>query len=133
VPSWFHFRAPLPAEHSAAATIEQALGASRRYEAKAGLERRTATHALWICACVTEHDAPTWLIHADDDGLAWCRVPSGTEPLDLVQARHTDGNHADPADVLCWLRGDASDPWPWHEYSDEAAVLEALRKHINSA
>jgi hypothetical protein len=97
-------------------------------------EGPVVTHALSICACVTEDDAPTWLIHdaPQGDGLAWCRVPTGVEPFRLVHARHTAGNHADPADVLSWLQGEASDPWTWDEYSGNAVVLDVLRNKLHS-
>lgn len=45
------------------------------------------TNAVWICACVTFDEAPTWLIHDGDDRVSWHRVPDGVEPLDLVQAQ----------------------------------------------
>lgn len=89
--------------------------------------RPIASHALWICACVTVDDAPTWLIYDTDDGVSWCRVADGIEPLDLVDARLTAGGHADPAQVLLWLEGKAPSPWAdggsgW----GEAAVLGQL-------
>lgn len=65
--------------------------------------RPIASHALWICACVTVDDAPTWLIYDTEDGVSWCRVADKMEPLDLVNARLTAGGHADPAQVLLWL------------------------------
>jgi hypothetical protein len=71
-----------------------------------------ANHALWICACVTYEKRPTWLIYDTSTGeLAWRTVPDGIEPLDLGQAQLSAGGHADPAEVMHWLRGDASDPW----------------------
>lgn len=29
------------------------------------------TNALWICACVTFDEAPTWLIHDGASGVSW--------------------------------------------------------------
>ena len=96
--------------------------------------RAVVTHALWICACVTLEDAPTWLIHdLPDDGLAWRRVPDTVEPLDLVDARRTAGGHADPAEVLRWMQGAASHPWCGGGYGcGDAVVLEVLRRKIRS-
>jgi hypothetical protein len=110
------------------------LGASRRYEAAPGRQTPAVTHALWICACVTEDDAPTWLIHdaADGDDLAWCRVPNGVEPFDIVRARYTAGDHADPSDVLRWLQGDRSGPWTGDGHSGDAVVLDVLRDKLRS-
>ncbi|HZZ97738.1 MAG TPA: hypothetical protein VFE19_12005 [Jatrophihabitantaceae bacterium] len=71
-----------------------------------------APHALWICACVSADEAPTWLIYDDLNGeIAWFRVPEQTEPLHLVDAQLAAGGHADPAEVLRWLEGEATDPW----------------------
>lgn len=89
--------------------------------------RPIASHALWICACVTVDDAPTWLIYDTEDGVSWCRVADKMEPLDLVNARLTAGGHADPAQVLLWLEG--KDPTPWGNCGSgwgEAAVLAQL-------
>jgi hypothetical protein len=75
-------------------------------------EPLATTHALWICACVTMDDAPIWLIYEDgDSGMAWCRVPDGMDIPDVVAADSVAGGHADPAEVLAWLQGEASDPW----------------------
>ena len=91
-----------------------------------------ATRALWTCACVTEHDAPSWLIYdVADSGLIWCRVPDSQEPLDLVDARFTAGGHADPAEVLRWLHCEASEPWGrLVDGGGDSSVLEGLRKRI---
>lgn len=93
--------------------------------------RSQALHALWICACVTIDDAPTWLIYDTEDGVSWCRVADGIEPLDLIDARLTAGGHAEPSRALFWLEGKAADPWGdlgsgW----GEAAVLEQLLTKI---
>lgn len=95
-------------------------------------EKVAAEHALGICACVTADDAPKWLIYDTADGrLMWRRVPARVESLDLVDARFTAGGHADPAEVLRWLRGDASDPWgSGGDGGGNSAVLEALRGRI---
>ena len=95
-------------------------------------ERRVATHALWICACVTTEGAPTWLIYdTDGQGIAWCRVPRRVEPLDLVEARFTGGGHAVPGEVLLWLQGQAPDPWAGGGGgSADTGVLDELRRKI---
>jgi hypothetical protein len=71
--------------------------------------RQVATRALWICACETMQDSPTWVIYdsPDGSGIAWCRIPDG--PLDIedvVDARRVAGGHTAPERVLRWLRGD---------------------------
>ena len=108
--------------------------ASGRSEPVATKDGKVATeHALSICACVTADDAPTWLIYETaDGGLTWRRVPDRLEPLDLVDARLTMGGHADPAEVLRWLRRDASNPWgSGGDGYGNSRVLEALRERIN--
>jgi hypothetical protein len=92
-----------------------------------------AGHALAICACVTLEVAPKWLIYdGADGGLMWHRVPDGVEPFDLVSARFTAGGHADPEEVLRWLRGEVSDPWGRvGDGGGSPRALEALRKRIN--
>jgi hypothetical protein len=87
--------------------------------------------ALSICACVTTFDAPNWLVCTGLDGeLAWCRVPDGLEPLDLVDARRSAVGHADPAGVAAWLRGSRPDPWSGGEGWGDAAAIEALARVI---
>ncbi|MGZ4588307.1 MAG: hypothetical protein ACXVX9_10950 [Mycobacteriaceae bacterium] len=89
--------------------------------------RPHAARALWICACVTQDDAPTWLIYDTDDGaVTWCRVEDGVEMADLVDARQTAGGHADPSEVLRWLQGATPDPWGrgGHGSGDESVVQE---------
>lgn len=78
-------------------------------------------------------DAPAWLIHdLADGGLLWSRVPDGVEPLDLVKARFTASGHADPAEVLRWLRREVPDPWGGlGDGGGSSRALEALRDRIN--
>ena len=92
-----------------------------------------AKHALAICACVTLDDAPKWLIYdTTDGGLMWRRVPDRMDPLSFAKASFTAGGHADPAEVLRWLRGDASNPWGNGGHGGgNPRVLEALRERIN--
>jgi hypothetical protein len=111
--------------------ILQAASSRRPYPAKAPEGMQRARHALWICACVTADDAPTWLIYdTDQDGVAWCRVPDAVDPLDLVDARLTAGGHADPREVLRWLQGRTPDPWAGGDGGGDAAVLEELGREI---
>jgi hypothetical protein len=118
-------------EDAAVPAVEECLRSSRRYEADP-YQRVTAAHALWICTCYSDDaEAPTWLIHDVDDAyeIAWCRVPDG-EPLDLVDARDSSGNHTHPGWVLLWLQGGASNPWSEDVGGGDAMLLEALRRRI---
>ena len=93
-----------------------------------------AEHALWICACVTPEDAPTWLIYDDEDGqVRWGRIPDGAEAVDVVDARLTAGGHAAPGDVLAWLRGEAADPWWCGDGWGDAAVVPTLAGRIRGS
>lgn len=93
----------------------------------------TATHALSICACVGTDDALTWLIYdADGGGVAWRRVAARVEASSLVAARRRAAGHADPAEVLRWLAGEATDPWSGGEGWGEAIVLEELGRKLRS-
>lgn len=89
-------------------------------------------HALWICACDSDDDdAPTWLIYdTGDDRIGWCRVPEGTEPLDLVDARLSAGDHTGPSEVLAWLEGTVPAPWPDDGGREERTVIEQLTRRI---
>jgi len=89
------------------------------------------------CNCYSEDDsAPTWLVYdrAVDGGIEWCRVPDRTEPLELVHAKDTAGDHTSPADVLLWLQRREADPWLGSGNGNgnvsDAVVLEALRDKI---
>lgn len=117
------------------AAVEQMLdAASQKVDAAPLADQKVAVrHALAICACVTMEDAPTWLIHdVADGGLLWRRVPDGMEPFDLVEARFTASGHADPAEVLRWLRREVSDPWGrLGDGGGSSRALEALREKIN--
>jgi hypothetical protein len=114
--------------------VEEILkAASSRYPspARAAEGRHLPPHALWICACVTTDDAPTWLIYdTDAAGVAWCRVPDGVEPLDLVDARLSAGGHADPSEVLLWLQGKTPEPWAGGDGGGDAAVIDELGRKI---
>lgn len=96
--------------------------------------RPIATHALWICACVTVEDAPTWMIYEDSDGgLVWRRIPDGVEASEVVDAQFSAGGHADPGAVLDWLQGRATDPWAGGDGWDEDGVLRELLRKIRGS
>ena len=136
VPSWFHLRTPPPPpEDAAVSVVERMLHAAFRSQHSLPTEdgKAQAEHALWICACVTHDYAPTWLLcDTAAGGFMWRRVPERMEPLALVHARRTACGHADPAEVLCWLQGDAPDPWGiLGDGNGDPAALEALRRRVN--
>jgi hypothetical protein len=118
-------------EDPAVAAVEELFGSSRRYEADPR-QRAEATFALWLCTCYSDDAAPTWLVcdRAVDGVIDWCRVPDRIEPLDLVNAQDTAGNHTSPADVLLWLQRSEADPWGGSGSSSDAIVLEALREKL---
>lgn len=97
-------------------------------------QRIMARHALWICACVTLRDAPTWLVYDDHDGRVWwCRLPDGVAADEVVDAQVSAGGHADPGSVLAWLRGDVSDPWAGGDGDGDAGVVPELGRLIRGA
>lgn len=82
---------------------------------------------IWICACVTIDEAPTWLIYQDMDAtLRWCSVPPATEPFGLVDPTRWACGHADPKTVLLWLSGSEPEPWGFggSGWGDEAVLAE---------
>jgi len=136
VPSWFHFRTPpRPPEDPAVFVVEDLFDAASRPQDLFPTEdgKAVAEHALWICACVTHDDAPTWLVcDTAAGGFMWRRVPDRVEPLDLVHASYTAGGHTEPAEVLRWLQGVAPDPWGvLGDGNEDPGVLDALRRRIN--
>ena len=102
-----------PPEDAAVGPVEELFNrAATHREFRQSNEPLATTHALWICACVTLDDAPTWLVYEDgDQGMVWCRVPDGMDIPDVVSADVFAGGHADPGEVLVWLEGEASHPW----------------------
>lgn len=93
-------------------------------------EPLAATYALWICACVTMHEAPTWLLYEEGDGMVWCRIPDKVDISDVVVAGSMIGGHADPGQVLAWLEGEASDPWAGGGDGDGGQVLDRFRRAL---
>lgn len=119
-------------EDPTVAAVEDVLGSARRSEPDPA-EPVEAAFALWLCNCYSDDDsAPTWFVYdrAADGGLAWCRVPDRTEPLDLVRAKDSAGDHTSPPDVLLWLQGTEAAPWSSPHGGGDAVVLEALRTKI---
>ncbi len=93
--------------------------------------RVRAERALWICACVSEDDAPTWLVLEPADGLHWARVPDGIDLPDAVEAPHAGGIHGAPDEVLAWFRGTWEGPdrldFGWGEEEAVLRLVERLR------
>lgn len=87
-----------------------------------------ADRAVWLCACVSFEDAPTWLIYDTNDGaFGWCRIPDGEAESDLIAAPILRGDHVDPADVLAWL----DDRPPDHgSFKRDALLFTALGRRI---
>lgn len=85
--------------------------------------------AVWLCACVTFEDAPTWLIYDTSDGkVGWCRVPDGSDVADLVDAPLILGDHVGPVQVLSWLHDTDEWSWPGEGAADRAVIQELGRK-----
>ena len=117
-------------EHLDVAVIEELLGPSSNFEDVLALPRPLPS-AVWICACVALDDAPLWLIVDGVEGVAWCRVPDGVDPVNLVQAAKWCGGHAEPESVLLWLRSEASSPFLGAGGgSGSFEVLEPLRRRL---
>jgi hypothetical protein len=93
--------------------------------------RPQAIRALLICACVTLEYAPTWLIYEGSDGtVKWTRIPDGSKAADVVDGRVETGGHADPTDVLAWLKGEAPDPWANGHGGGDQSVVPDLQRRI---
>lgn len=89
-------------------------------------------HLLHICACVTIDDSPDWLIFDTPDGIGWRRSQDGLPRADDVVATMTAAGHADPAEVLAWLRGQVVDPWGagGDGWGDRGVLNELQRKIV---
>lgn len=99
--------------------------------------RLVVSHAVWLCACSAEGDAPTWLIHATDDGgVGWERIPEGPgspDISDVVDAEHLTGGHFDPVGVLAWVRGEQDRPWggAWPgDFPEDGFIYEEIQRRI---
>ena len=93
------------------------------------------SHAVWLCACETPYEAPTWLIHSvGDDGIGWMRLTT-SDASDAVEADHLTGRHPDPVDVLRWLRGDQPYPWPGTgggDFPEHRYIYDELMRRVRT-
>lgn len=90
-----------------------------------------AVHALWICPCYSDDDDATgWLIWDDGVGVAWCQLPDGASEDEIVNAQHMGGGHTHPQDILLWLQGESTQPWPDGDYMGDPVVLAELGRKI---
>jgi hypothetical protein len=115
-------------EDHAVARVEQMLEAFAPRTPATG--PHVAAHALWICPCDLNRDAPTWLIYDDGEGVAWCRVPDEVSEDDIVNAQRIGGGHTSPQAFLLWLQGKSTQPWPDDDYVGDPVVLEELGRKI---
>lgn len=119
-----------PQEAAAVAAIEELLDRAQARHPP-GDWRGRAQHVLHICACVTQDYSPDWIIFDTDDGIGWRRWPDDLTEAEVVDAPLGAGGHADPSEVLAWLRGEAHDPWGAGGDGDgDPEVLLALRRLI---
>jgi len=126
-----------PSEDPAVADVERLLtaAATRSGGATDVPDGRPAVAtAMWVCACETELDAPTWLIYDTADGkVGWCRVPNGISPLDLVAAELCAGGHDAPESVHAWLQGEwALGSGECGGIDGDRAALDRLASRIRS-
>ncbi len=85
--------------------------------------RFQADRAVWLCACVTDFDAPTWLIvDVDHGGIGWCRVPDGFDVSTFVRAPLVTGDHLHPEQVLHWLEDRDDRFWPGDRTADDREI-----------
>lgn len=92
-----------------------------------------ASHAVWLCPCGTDDDAPTWLVYTrGGDGIGWQRVEDGMDLGDVVEAQRLTGCHLDPGAVLSWARGEWSTPWGAGQGDDplHSDVFDELQRRI---
>lgn len=91
-----------------------------------------ARHAMWLCCCYQEGDAPTWLLfETPEGGLGWCRVPDGIQEKQLVRSRQWAGAHTNAQGVLSWVRGTAPDPWV-DSYGSSAVHLRIFTRLLRA-
>lgn len=114
--------------------IEELLRVAATRHPAGDWEGRTL-HALDVCPCVTYQDAPHWIIYDTPDGVGWRRWPDGlAEPRIVAQASLRAAGHADPAQVLAWLRGEVADPWGGTgDVGGDLEVVSALQRQIMEA
>lgn len=117
------------------ARVEEILSAAAaRHPEPAGptLGKPAATHALWLCACISDEDWPTWLIYrTPGDAVRWRRIKKNAfDVRDLVDVHSYAGGHVSPWDVREWLEtGDEDGSIAGDVFGDET-VLPALTQAI---
>lgn len=117
-------------DDSAVVLIEELLDRAATRNS-AGDWRGRAAHVITICACVTLDVSPGWIIFDTEGGIGWRRWPDGLPDEQVIRAPLEAGGHADPSEVLAWLRGSAPDPWAAGGYgSGDAEVLPALQSWL---
>ena len=127
---WWRRKSAQQEMDPAVGAIEDLLRAAAARQ-PAGEWRGRAQRVLRICACVTFHDSTDWIIYDTPDGVGWRRGQGELPEADDVQAPLTAAGHADPAEVLAWLRGQVHDPWGGGGYgSNDPGVLEALQRKV---
>lgn len=125
-----------PLEDPSVAPVEEILeaAASRSSEEVPRRDGRlVVTYAVWLCACETQDDSPTWLMYAVlDDGVGWRRIEDHRLDIpDVVEADHLTGGHPAPGGVLEWVRGDQPDPWRGRgEFPEDDFIYEELLRRI---
>jgi len=89
---------------------------------------------IHICACCTANVSPDWVIYDTDEGIGWRRRPDDLPTEDEIDAPRRFDGHADPADVLEWLRGERDHPWTGDLAgdADSQAAVRALRRWIRT-
>ena len=114
-------------QHSAVPTIERILAAAAArspHPVPVRGGKVVADRGLWLCACVSFDDAPTWLIYETDDGaFGWRRVPAGQTETALLDATVLRGDHVDPDGVLAWLENRDVRHWPGERDQELFATL----------
>lgn len=112
------------------AAVEAILGEDRRRPMDP-LRPVDAQWALSLCVCISYDESPTWLLAVTRDGRAvWSHVPDGVDPFTLVRAETSTGDHVGPEDVLRWLQGERSVPWPDAHERDDGVVADAIRAAV---
>ena len=114
--------------------VEQILAsAAERNPARAQYVEGRRVAACVVDLRVRDHGGRSHVGDHDDAegaGVAWCRAPEGADVSDVVAARLITGAHTAPDDVLRWLQGQASRPWPDGDDLGDAGVLDELARKL---
>jgi hypothetical protein len=121
-----------PPDDPAVAPVEAILsGVAELPTPEAAKSLAQATYAVWICACVTPDDAPTWLIWEAVDGtLFWARDGDSADIDDAYSAQLIAGGHAYPGSVLAWLEGHKPTPWSGGSGDGDEGALQHLTQRL---